>query len=256
VTPTPTYPICTLDDTDGTDDTGGTDDATGPVLTADEQIQAAAEWIWSRAGGTAANWILHDYRTDCYAPTPPEIDDLRADALARFVVRVLRHGPIDPFEPARYLDTVMRNIRRDYYRGRSARVVEIVGLDEDIADHVPMISCDPAAGVPVEWRVAIESANRSAADRAAALAYLTIVGHPGVVPDGLGAPMPTRGATDEETARWHALWFSGRRDGLFPDEHCDPPARRKARSRAGRAVRDLVERAIATVRTSNEEHDD
>lgn len=229
-----------------------------PISTADAQIAAAADWILSVEGNFAVREILRRYRNSLdQTGMTPTTDDLCADALARFVSHVRRNGPIDPFEPERYLSTIVRNLLHDRYRGRRTRMVEYVGLADDVADDATSPDFGPiASGVPREWRTAVESADASWEDRAAALAYLTLLGHPGSVPDFLGVPTPVQGATEEETARWHALWFSGRRRELFPDEQGDPPARRKARSRAGRAVRDLVERAISTVRLSTEESDD
>jgi hypothetical protein len=219
------------------------------------QVDAAARWLWSDDGLAAARAALRRARLPVGSHCGEGIvveHDLVADAFLRFRDRVARLGPLDDLNVAAYLTRVLQHLVADILRARPSFGTE--PFDDELGG-LPQPATDLAgeeafAGEAraATLRSAIEAADATRWERAAALAFVTAVAHPDAVPPDHPAPRAKRGASEREQAMWHALWFAGRRDGLFAvDGHEPSTAMRKARSRAGSAVRAVVERAALLV---------
>ena len=226
------------------------DPAVDPAV--DAQLVAAKGWLWSDDGRASAEGVLHRRRFGLQEQRATlSSDDLRADAFRAFWERVRRHGPVEDLDPAAYLTRTMQNLVLAACRGR----VRLAPLDHPDVERHLVAAAEPVddpvlhlgTGDDLEAvRAAIEAAAAPTWVRAGALVYVTVLAHPDAVPDDHPVPRPERGARPDEAALWIALWFAGRRDGLFPDRGAAPDARmRQARSRAGRQIRDLVSRTVS-----------
>ena len=213
-----------------------------------EQLAQAREWLYGVEGRTVAAGLLHRFRLAGAAGFDLEAD-LLGEALRNLWLRIRRHGPLDDLNPGAYLTVVMKNLLRDAVRGR--RAIDAVPIDDSYADAtVPVTDTGDEVTLVDALRAAVETTDAPAWAKAAAVVYVNVLAFPDAVTTSYPAPRPVQGATDTEAALWLALWFAGRRDGLFPDgEHPSPsPARvAKARSRAGTRVKQVVDHAVATV---------
>jgi hypothetical protein len=193
------------------------DPAVDPAV--DAQLVAVKGWLWSADGRASAEGVLHRRRFGLQEQRATlSADDLRDDAFRAFWERVRRHGPVEDLDPAAYLTRTMQNLVTAACRGR----VRLEPLDDPDAErHAAVPFDDPVStlgtGDDLEAvRAAIEAAAAPAWVRAGALVYVTVLAHPDAVPDDHPVPRPERGARPDEAALWIALWFAGRRDGLFP----------------------------------------
>jgi len=222
----------------------------------DAQLGEAKRWLWSADGRASAEAVLRGRRIwieDARAALTP--DDLLSDAFRAFWNRLRRHGPVEEFHPGGYLTRTMQRLVGQACRGRyrwAAFSVEelewqlVGGAAGDLGDD--LIAGLGTGDALERVRAAIEAADAPDWVRAGALAYVTVLAHPDAVPDDHPVPRPERGARPDEAALWIALWFAGRRDGLFPRPGAPADAAmRKARSRAGTQIRAVVLGALSDV---------
>lgn len=200
-------------------------------------------------------WLQHD--GVAYAATQIRIlrlhcapSDLVNAAWMRLHSRFARQPDLAaPGPPEAYCKTVINRLAIDVLRGRAARPEQPlkVGTADGRATfepHAPPIVASTPSALPDDLRVVIESVgDHPAWAVSAALTFVTLTMHPGL--DTEPAPRPLAGADPEQARMWPALWFAGKRNGVFPATDEPDAAQRQRLSRLRRDVRRVLDEARA-----------
>lgn len=217
----------------------------------EQQLEQAWAWLTSADGHNTAARLAASYRVSLDAVAGGAVlfgpDDLIIETYLLFWGRVQRHGAIADFRPGAYLSKTMQNLLRSALRGRRPWAQAELVVDHADAVVITRPRGEPSPGEDLfEMRTEIERVDAPDWAKAGALAFVAVSAYPDLVPAWYPVPRPRGGASPVEAGLWVALWFAGRRDGLFPEDGENAPtSMRKARSRAAATIRDVVERAAA-----------
>jgi hypothetical protein len=205
---------------------------------------AVESWLSSPGAGTFVEGLLG--RKKVWVP-PTEV---LADVRSRLWLRLQKpHDRLDPAAAAAYCRKVAENVVRGLLRD-----FEDVSINEK-AFSKPGALAEPerATRTPdplgehgiAQIRTACETSGRDAWMISGALTYLTVGSDKDC--DVSAAPRPRAGANETRALLWPALWFAGRRTGLFPSGGRQNAAQRQKLKRAGDQILDLVNWAASAV---------
>ena len=204
---------------------------------------AVDTWLASPEARAAVKDLLSRKRVTI--PVRDVLDDVRTNIWLRLQKP---HDNLDPTRAAAYCKAVAKNLLAQLLRefegdefdeskfskpGALAEPERELSTPDPLGDH----------GID-ELRTACETSGREVWVVSGALTYLTIGSDKEC--DVSAAPRPRAGANTTRALLWPALWFAGRRTGLFPQGGRQNAAQRKKLQRAGDQILDLVNRT-ATV---------
>lgn len=235
--------------------------------------EAASAWLDSPAALAHAAALLRRKRLGINEA------DVVADVRSAIWMRVQRpHDHLDPASAEAYCKRVAHNVVNDVLRGYSTdplddsvlRRLEARGAvptttsrgsdDEDGVDDDDDRDDDHgddeiAAGPRVagaaehelieQLRSLIETSGEAHWVVSGALTYLTLEYDRDC--DRSDAPWPQAGSAFDRALLWPALWFAGKRDGIFPTDGRNNPAQRQRLKRAGEPIYRLIALAKSTL---------
>lgn len=228
-----------------------------PVL--DPFMGAVADWLDSPEALGYAKSLLRRVQLQGDGLAQELIDTVRTNIWLR-----LADGPLDDGTPAAaYCKRSMWNLAEDLRRGfkhqsRDAgrlrehdadlsgtgdrRVERAEQAAQERAEEQERLRSRRAAesvdhGLLDTLRARIEASGQPPVVVSGALTYLTTETYDDC--DLTGVPRPKSGANKAQARLWPALWFAGRRDGIFPKERASA-AQRQRLKRAGTPIEQLL----------------
>jgi len=226
----------------------------GPAeSTADPFAVAVSNWLESPEAVRYAARLLGRARLGGNGLAEEVVDTVRTNIWMR-----LADGPLDdPTTPVvpyckravhNHVEDLRRGFRYDPLDGRPARRRgdrdgEKQGRKQAVNQPGPdpyrsiTESEDVHTGAIATLRSRLETSGEPAAVVSGALTYLTLEMYDDCDLDGV--PWPKAGATPAQARLWPALWFAGRRDGIFPTGRASAAQRQRLR-RAGLPIEQLL----------------
>jgi hypothetical protein len=213
---------------------------------------AVSEWLNGPEAKTVADGLA---RRSGFNINP---DDLRADVLRKIWSRVRKNDEgLEEMNIAAYCTKSMRNALSTAAQGR----LDLDSFDDTSAivsrgilgDHESFGQVSSSGAFSRDLRTAIELDSSLATwVAAAALNAITLTMHPDV--DVSGASKPLAGSPPSTALLWPSLWFSGKRDRLFPDADGDSTAKRQRRRRTMQQVSNAIDAARMRVEAGAASH--
>jgi hypothetical protein len=208
-------------------------------------FQAAVDsWLSSTGARSFVEGLLN--RKKIWVPPAEILDDVRT----RLWLRLQQpHDHLDPVKAAAYCRQVAENVVRDLLRDFVDASIDETAFSKPGALAEPERDTQPPNRpddhIIDRLRVACETSGRDAWMVSGALTYLTVGSDKEC--DVSAAPRPRAGANETRALLWPALWFAGRRTGLFPGGGRQNAAQRRRLKRAGDQILDLVNWATSAV---------